>query len=61
MRGQKSSYKPPHGQLRGPGDPVTSDRAPVNKRQSAREFRDNTARSRAANFELGPMRGGWRL
>lgn len=35
-------------------------RQPVNKGQSARKFRSNSRRTRAANV-VQPMRGGWRL
>lgn len=60
MRGQKSRYKQPQG-MHMHNEPVTSGRASVNKASSAREFRDNTDRSKAANFQQGPMRGGIRL
>lgn len=36
-------------------------RAPVNKRSSARRFRSNVRRTKAANMAGAPMRGGWRL
>lgn len=36
-------------------------RQPVNKSKSAREFTQNTRRTKAANVQAGPMRGGWRL
>lgn len=36
-------------------------RQPVNKAKSAREFQRNTRRTKAANVQAGPMRGGWRL
>lgn len=61
MRGQKQAYKPARGHPAGPGEPVTSNRAPVNKSASAREFRGHVAKSKALNFEAGGMRGGWRL
>lgn len=35
-------------------------RSPVNKRSSARRFRKNVSRTKAANMR-GPMRGGIRL
>jgi len=55
--------RPPFGQgtYAGKNDPVTSHRVPVNKSTSAREFRRNTSKTKAANFEEGPMRGGIRL
>lgn len=52
---------------RGPGDPVVSDRTPVNKAKSAKVFRKNTSRTKAANIheagavQSGPARGGIRL
>lgn len=52
---------PSRGGMRGPGEPVVSDRAPVNKSRSAREFRGHTAQTKGANVQAGPMRGGWRL
>lgn len=33
----------------------------VNKGRSARRFRRNIRRTKAANIAAGPMRGGWRL
>jgi hypothetical protein len=33
----------------------------VNKRRSARKFRKQTMRTKAANMPIAPMRGGWRL
>ncbi len=36
-------------------------RKPVNKRRSARSFRKNTRRTKAANMQKAPQRGGWRL
>lgn len=33
----------------------------VNKNRSARQFRGNTSRTKAANLRGVPMRGGWRL
>lgn len=36
-------------------------RAPVNKHKSARKFRKQVGRTKAANLRQGPMRGGWRL
>ncbi|WNK13498.1 MAG: hypothetical protein [Microvirus sp.] len=33
----------------------------VNKGASARTFRNNTRKTKAANVLAGPMRGGWRL
>lgn len=56
-----AAFQPPHGHPKGPGEPVVSHRAKVNKRRSARQFQHNTSQTKAANFEAGPMRGGWRL
>ncbi len=36
-------------------------RKPVNKRRSARSFRKNAKRTKAANIQKAPQRGGWRL
>ena len=36
-------------------------RKPVNKRRSARSFRRNTRRTKSANMQKSPQRGGWRL
>jgi hypothetical protein len=36
-------------------------RKPVNKRRSARSFRKNAKRTKAANMQKSPQRGGWRL
>lgn len=36
-------------------------RFPVNKRASARKFRRQTQRTKAANIAPNPQRGGWRL
>lgn len=36
-------------------------RRPVNKQASARQFRRNVGRTKAANVKVGPMRGGIRL
>lgn len=33
----------------------------VNKKHSARTFRKATSRTRAANMQQAPQRGGWRL
>ena len=33
----------------------------VNKSKSARQFRRNTTRTKAANIMAGSARGGWRL
>lgn len=33
----------------------------VNKSSSARQFRSNTMKTKAANVQPGPMRGGIRL
>lgn len=33
----------------------------VNKRHSARQFGNHTRTVAAANMQMGPMRGGWRL
>ena len=36
-------------------------RKPVNKRRSARTFRRNAKRTKSANLQKAPQRGGWRL
>lgn len=36
-------------------------RSHVNKKHSARKFRKASARTKAANMQTTPMRGGWRL
>lgn len=36
-------------------------RYPVNKGRSAGKFRRNVSRTKAANLQAVPMRGGWRL
>ena len=36
-------------------------RRPVNKAGSARVFRKQVSRTKAANMRIGPMRGGIRL
>lgn len=36
-------------------------RFPVNKAKSAKSFRRNVSRTKAANVKAGPMRGGIRL
>lgn len=36
-------------------------RSPVNKGYSAKKFRGNIGRSKAANVAPAPQRGGWRL
>lgn len=36
-------------------------RAPVSKAVSARKFRKNVSKTKAANLPRTPMRGGWRL
>ena len=36
-------------------------RKPVNKPKSAKEFRRNVGKTKAANVKSGPMRGGIRL
>lgn len=36
-------------------------RYPVQKASSARKFRHHVGRTRAANVQAMPMRGGWRL
>jgi len=36
-------------------------RKPVNKNSSAKQFRKNTQRTKAANMKAAPMRGGIRL
>lgn len=33
----------------------------VNKRASAGKFRSGVSRTKAANLNVTPMRGGWRL
>nr|QJB18883.1 MAG: hypothetical protein [Microvirus sp.] len=33
----------------------------VNKRKSARTFRKHSARTKSANMQKAPQRGGWRL
>lgn len=38
-----------------------SKRYGVNKGHSARQFRNNTRHTKAANMRAVPMRGGWRL
>lgn len=40
---------------------VPLKRNTVNKQRSARSFRKNVQRTRAANVQPAPMRGGWRL
>lgn len=36
-------------------------RKPVDKSKSVAQFRRNTTRTKLANIQAGPMRGGWRL
>ena len=36
-------------------------RKPVNKRKSAKTFRRIAKRTKAANMQKAPHRGGWRL
>jgi hypothetical protein len=36
-------------------------RKPVSKYKSARKFRANVSRTKAANMSVNPMRGGWRM
>jgi len=36
-------------------------RKPVNKRKSASSFRKTAKRTKAANMQKAPHRGGWRL
>jgi len=36
-------------------------RGGVSKRKSARKFRSQVSRTKAANIPRMPMRGGWRL
>lgn len=36
-------------------------RKPVNKKRSARQFNNNTARTKRANVAPPPMRGGYRF
>lgn len=36
-------------------------RMSVNKGKSSRQFKSNVGKTKAANFSLNPMRGGWRL
>lgn len=38
-----------------------SRRSPVNKSGSAKQFRRNSERTKAANMQPTPMRGGFRL
>lgn len=38
-----------------------SSRHPVNKRRSAKKFRIDARRTKAANMQGGLARGGWRL
>lgn len=33
----------------------------VNKKRSARKFKRNISRTKMANMDIRPMRGGWRL
>lgn len=42
-------------------DPVVSDREPVSKKQSAKQFRRKAQTTKAVNVASAPMRGGWRL
>jgi len=36
-------------------------RRPTNKRKSAKSFRRQSSRTKAANMQKSPQRGGWRL
>jgi len=36
-------------------------RKPVNKMRSAKRFKTHVKRTKAANMNINPMRGGWRL
>jgi hypothetical protein len=36
-------------------------RKSVNKQRSAKRFKGNVRKTKAANMNLNPMRGGWRL
>jgi len=36
-------------------------RTPVNKKTSAKQFRNATRKTKAANIKAGPMRGGIRM
>lgn len=36
-------------------------RKPVNKKYSAKRFKSHVKRTKAANMNINPMRGGWRL
>ena len=36
-------------------------RKPTNKRRSARSFRSHAKRTKSANMQKAPQRGGWRL
>jgi hypothetical protein len=36
-------------------------RKPVNKYKSAKRFRGSVSRTKAANMQMAPQRGGWRL
>jgi len=36
-------------------------RKPTNKYKSAKKFRKNAKRTKSANMQKAPQRGGWRL
>ena len=36
-------------------------RKPVSKYKSAKRFKSHVKRTKAANMNINPMRGGWRL
>lgn len=38
-----------------------SRRMPVSKGKSSGQFKRNVGRTKAANLQINPMRGGWRL
>jgi len=42
------------------GDPVMK-RFAVSKKHSAKQFRGKVGRTKAANLQPQPMRGGWRM
>ena len=39
----------------------TLHRKSVSKRKSAKSFRKHSSRTKAANMQKAPQRGGWRL
>jgi hypothetical protein len=40
---------------------LTLHRKPVNKYKSSKRFRGHAKRTKAANMQKAPQRGGWRL